>query len=150
MKGNAVKRATHLLFGLGTTLFLFNPINSENVYVLSFVGAIGSLAPDLDVKFKHRAALHNVFAMFAASILFMMIFLYLGYDLKQSTIISSAGAYAYSSHLLLDSLTYRGVRLFWPLKGKWYGAKKARYDSTALNAALSTIGVVLILIAVLR
>lgn len=111
---------THLLGGIfGGLLFLHL---AENKIAFFFVCLIASLFPDIDsynsklgrngfsrtltAFTKHRGFIH--------SFLFMGLFYFI-IDRFWPTL-GLAFLIGYSIHLLLDSLTYRGVRLFWPFK----------------------------------
>jgi len=111
---------------------------------------LGSLFPDLDVRLKHRVLLHNIFSMLVFLLTTATLLVYLGHTYSTTLELSLAGAYSYSTHLLLDSFTSKGVRLMWPVSSKWFGARSARYDNLLMNITFSMIGALLILLEIIR
>jgi len=147
--GGYLRRETHILFGVGTTLFFFRFLRGSLAELL-FMAILGSLFPDLDVRLKHRVLLHNIFSMFVFLLVTAILLVYSGYTYSTALELSLAGTYSYSTHLLLDSFTSRGVRLMWPVSNKWFGARSARYDNPLMNITFSMIGVLLILLEIIR
>ena len=147
--GLQLRRETHLLFGVGTTLFFFRFLQ-ESLAELIFIALLGSLIPDLDVRRKHRVLLHNVFSVFAFILITVFLFVYMGYTYTSAFAFALAGAYAYSTHLLLDSFTNRGIRLLWPISNKWYGLRSANYDDPLMNTTFSIIGAFLLFFELMR
>lgn len=85
------------------------------------IGLLGASVPDWDlmVSGMHRGITHTLFFMIITT-LFVGIF-----DIKVAFIYGIA----YLSHLILDSLTKKGVPLFWPISKKYYGLKLIRTGS---------------------
>ncbi len=115
-----MQRITHILFSLLITLIIFG-FNPK----LLLIALLTSMIPDLDYHFEklrketpmlkvvfrknvHRKILHNIWAMSVTSSIIFLFF--------QSTSILAVSLLGYASHLLLDSLTPRGVTLLWPIK----------------------------------
>jgi len=144
-----LKRRTHLLFGVGSTLFFFSK-SGVGILPLALVSAAGALIPDADLVAKHRSLMHNVFSLLLFSLTVNTASLALGYGAGESLTLASAGAFSYATHLLLDSLTVRGVNLFWPLASRWYGARSSRFDSRLANAFFSLAGIALAILSLLR
>lgn len=113
---------THLGFGLAVGVLLSYQFDLDTGARLGMVGAaaLASLLPDLDSPvstlgkllpinplriFHHRGALHSALVL----ILIMSIYLYTG-ELWQLFIFAG-----YTSHLIADALTVKGIPLFYPL-----------------------------------
>lgn len=119
---------THIAFALFLVLIFFHSV--ENFYLFAFVFLLSSLLPDIDTPFskigkikifrllnfftKHRGIFHSF--IFVISISILLIFF--------ENSIWLAFLLGYSSHLILDSLTIQGVRLFYPFKIKIKGLVK--------------------------
>lgn len=120
---------THLAFSflVGVLLIKYLDIQNQILFIVLFM--IFSLAPDIDelkskvsqkIKplalliqffFSHRGIMHSIFLPI---ILYLLLFM-INID------VAIAVSFGYLSHLLLDCLTVRGVRLVWPLKKKLKG-----------------------------
>lgn len=144
-----LKRGTHAIFGMGTTLLFFSH-GLDSVLELIPIALIGSLFPDIDVRYRHRALAHNVFSLLAFYFILFFIYLYIGNSYMKAMNFASAGAYAYSTHILLDSFTYNGVRLFWPIKKKRYGLRFFGYDDRLANIVIAALGALSLIISVTR
>lgn len=136
-----MRRETHLIFGVGTTLLLFSSSVSAAIEIVP-ISAIGSLIPDIDTRFRHRALAHSVFALLAFFLITAVAVMLLGLlrESAEALSIAAAGAYAYSTHIFLDSLTVSGVRLLWPINKKSYGLRLITYDNRLANLAFTAIG----------
>ena len=124
---------THALFGAGLASWL----DPAHPLAASFWGYLGSTVPDLDLKFKHRKLLHNLFSLALFSTL-----VYLVVGKGWAALDFSVG---YFSHLILDSITVKGVWLFWPLYNKSFGLRLTRSDNLAANALFSFLGILLLI-----
>jgi len=146
-----LKKTTHLIFGAGITIYLIDP-SIGDFFPILLVAIISSNIPDIDLKFKHRRLLHNVFAPVVISIIIN--YFLTNYDfpvisqLKNKIIASFL--VGYYSHLFLDSLTYRGIDLFWPLQKKSYGIKSTRFDNIVWNFIVSFIGILFLVLWVAK
>ena len=146
-----MKRITHLVFGGGITysiiIYMYKPTFLHIIVILAY-----TLIPDTDLKYKHRRLLHNVFSA-----------IFLSYLIYQSTILINKilpleiNAYsialtaitAYTTHLLLDSLTKRGVDLFWPISKKSWGIKTIKSNSKTWNTILIIMGISILILTTL-
>ena len=135
-----VKRITHIVFGLGLAIYLNNP----QLKILAWCGFsafLGSIVPDLDLKYKHRVLLHNVFSLMLISTIVAVL-------LKLTSIYNFNYVWAftigYMSHILSDAFTKTGVTLFYPISNRRIRFTKARYDNPLLNIAFIVIGLILI------
>ncbi len=116
-----------LLIGLLIIKNITLPFNQVSQVFLVIVLCIGSLFPDIDsatsfigkkfkivsLFFKHRGAIHSITVMFITSIIFFLLIKNIYYFL--------AFAAGFLSHLLLDSMTPKGVAFFWPNKNRIKG-----------------------------
>lgn len=101
-------KKTHLFMGAAITLvFTHNPF--------SFIGLIGSLAPDWDYKvgIKHRTITHSILAVLVTTALIYVFN-------KQIALVWCLN---YSLHLLADSLTVTGIPFLFPFNKHCYGLK---------------------------
>jgi len=104
-----MKKYTHWIFAL-LLFLLFQFILKFPIY-LSIFAVIGTMLPDLDIKWKkyHRKLFHNIW------ILLIILFLGFNFHLIDRTIaiIISIG---FLSHLIIDAITPTGIMFLWPLK----------------------------------
>lgn len=116
---------THLIAGLFSALLFLN--YSENKIIFILVTVFFSIFPDIDSSnskmgkygfskvltafSKHRGVFH--------SLLFVGIFYLILENYIQ--IIALPFLIGYSTHLILDVLTKRGLRLFYPLNFRFHG-----------------------------
>lgn len=107
-------KKTHLAVGLAITL----PIIYTSKDYISFIGILGAVAPDWDLKLgiKHRTITHSILMLCITSLPF---FVY-------SFNIGIIWALNYFAHLALDSLTKMGVPLLYPFNSNYYGLKKLK------------------------
>lgn len=108
------------------------------VIVLS--SAAGAVIPDADLRFKHRKALHNIFAplVLAAA---------LSYVFQGVTLAELAVTWLFIgwiSHIALDVITVKGVYLFYPFYRRAISIGLCRSDSLFWNLALSALSLALI------
>jgi len=112
-----LKRYAHLVLGIGFTVFLLAPFLTASELPLAVLsGGIGSVFPDLDTRFRHRKALHNVFSLAATSIAALAA----SYFFKLDVIVAASYTLGYISHIFGDMLTKRGVAVLYPLRGRFY------------------------------
>lgn len=137
-----MKKITHEIFGVGASLFILMPPITIVGYII-FFSAMGSIVPDVDFKFKHRAFLHNIFSLiFIALILHYILLSFLNLE-KYALLFSTSFAVGYFSHILLDSLTKAGVAILWPISNIRLRFLRERYDSPYLNVFVSALGIIL-------
>jgi inner membrane protein len=122
---------THLSFSLFIALLMLSQFSLPvNQFVFLAILVFASLLPDIDsahsllgskvkavsMAFKHRGVIHSMLTMIIFSIILLVINPNLYYLL--------AFIIGYLSHLMLDSLTPKGVPLFWPGKKRLNGSFK--------------------------
>jgi inner membrane protein len=100
-------KRTHLLFGA----LLFLALNVRLGYPMLMVvfSLIGSMVPDLDIRFMHRKLMHNLW------VLALMLIGGFASGLMNNQIAASFSI-GFISHLLSDSLTRTGIMPFWPIQ----------------------------------
>ncbi|MCS7134278.1 MAG: metal-dependent hydrolase [Candidatus Pacearchaeota archaeon] len=120
---------THLVFSIFLFLLL-DPLVIKNKFLFFISTVVSSVVLDLDLpksKIGKRILLSHLINLFFGhrgflqSFTFVIIFSLTLFLLKISPVLILGFATGYSSHLLLDSLTIKGVYLFWPLKVKVKG-----------------------------
>ena len=131
VKGQTMQGTTHIAIGFRTGAVVAAhfqvPLYLETGAVLT-LACVGSLLPDIDhpgskisrsVKlfgapfrlFSHRGLTHSLVAVVALALL--MVFL------QVQLVHAVAFLAGYVSHLLADSLTKSGIRLWWPLQRRF-------------------------------
>lgn len=101
---------THIAVGIAASIPI---INTSNLFFTPLI-LIGALMPDIDVKlkWKHRSFSHSILAL-AITTHYIYTFT------KVGAIFFFLG---YFSHIVLDMITKKGVRLLYPFKS-YYGFK---------------------------
>ena len=104
-------KKTHLAMGIATTITF---ITKDNMLIAP-IALVGSIAPDWDIYLgmKHRTITHSLIALVGSS--------YLLYTLNEQ--LGVLWGINYLSHIVLDSLTKRGVPLLYPFKKSYQGIK---------------------------
>lgn len=121
---------THLMFSLFIGLILIKVLDVKNQILFLIFLLFFAVFPDIDEKrskvsrkikflsipinfiFKHRGFLHTIY---------FPLFLFVLFLLMNEKILGVAVLAGYLSHLFLDSLTKSGIRIFRPLKFRFYG-----------------------------
>lgn len=105
-------KKTHISLGLAFTLPL---LTSNTVSAFGVLGLIGSVAPDWDFKLHipHRTFTHCLLILFLSTYLIFQF----NIDIAITWFINIF------VHLFMDSLTRRGIPLFYPFIKKRYGLK---------------------------
>jgi inner membrane protein len=112
-----LRRYAHILFGVGFSLFALSPfLYISQLPIMIMASGIGSIAPDLDTRFRHRKALHNILSLAVASILALTVVLIT----KIGLLPAASFTLGYISHIIGDMMTVRGVALLYPFKRKHY------------------------------
>jgi len=117
---------THLIFSFLICLLIINSFDIQNKTIFIIIILMASALPDIDsykskvgrkikpvsflinLFFRHRGIFHSVFVLILISLLIMLV----------SHEIAIAFFIGYLSHLILDSLTPKGVMLFYPFSKK--------------------------------
>ena len=107
-------KRTHITISIVSAILAVRYFNLEPITCI--IGSfIGSIAPDLDFKFKirHRTITHSLLFLFISSIFFVIIDLKLGIGYFIGNIL----------HLIADSFTKMGVPFLYPFIKKRYGVR---------------------------
>ncbi|WP_238882688.1 metal-dependent hydrolase [Clostridium sp. YIM B02551] len=104
-------KKTHLAMGIATTITF---ITKDNMLIAP-LALVGSIAPDWDIYLgmKHRTLTHSLIALVGSS--------YLLYTFNKQ--LGLLWGVNYLSHIVLDSLTKRGVPLLYPFRKNYQGLK---------------------------
>jgi len=128
------QRITHIIFALALSYYIFGNITFwPDIVLVEFSSFLGAVLPDLDVKFGHRALLHNIFIPLST-------FIPLTFALRcafGSNFIAVSVSYliGFLSHVLLDLFT-GGVSLLYPIRCRRFILLKVRYDNPVFNLAV--------------
>lgn len=133
---------THIFFSIAISMWVLPTCNLTMRAILSILTSIGSIVPDLDLRFKHRKALHNVFVPL---ILCALVLLMLS-EIPGVNVYVSAFLLGWLSHILLDVLTLKGVYLFYPLLNHGFKIGVCRSGSLSCNLLFSFISLTLIML----
>ncbi len=115
-------RSTHVFVGAAFGLWIGG--SSPWTILYAFFGGLGGYFPDLDLRYKHRKFLHNIFVPLLLSfILYIMInILISSYNTEVLNINNTISKYialsffmGYMLHILMDSLTKVGVYILYPV-----------------------------------
>lgn len=112
---------THIAYGCLITLLVFNFFKVSDPILFFLIVLFGTLLPDLDntnsvigrkIKpfsyfFRHRGFFHSLFAVFFFIVLFRV--------LSASDIMIFGFILGYTSHIVMDAMTVRGITPFFPI-----------------------------------
>ena len=146
MAGVCLKRSAHIVLGLGSSLLIGVFTSLTYSFILIISGVLGSLFPDLDLRYKHRILLHNILMLIVSSMLTGFLLSYLGFSRIFSAYFSAGFFMGYMSHLIGDLLTYRGVALLYPFSRKMFKIPIGSSESTLVNLLGYLIGILFIAI----
>lgn len=106
-------RKTHIASGILLTSAI---VATSNIAVMpAIIGLSGSVAPDIDFSLglKHRTLTHSLFGVAIAFIITMLFSVDFARIFAANCIL----------HILMDSLTVKGVAYMYPMSEKFYGFK---------------------------
>lgn len=139
-----MNRGTHLVFGVGVSLILVNPLSIPTTLAVLVGGVIGSTLPDLDLRVKHRMLLHNIFSLIILAITVYVLSSLSFITAPYTSYLILAFTIAYMSHLFLDMFTKAGVALLYPLNRRRYRLLKLKSTSSLANALLTILGLLMV------
>lgn len=143
-----MRKITHEIFAAGIALLLINP---DITYTLPTIltSVLGGVFPDIDVKFKHRKLMHNIFSLTIIGLgpLYFTTFISIR---AVPTLLLQAFFIGYFTHMLLDLFTKRGVALMWPLTSKTFKITNRRYDDFSINTFFSSLGLGALILYIVR
>ncbi|WP_434731192.1 metal-dependent hydrolase [Thermogladius sp. KZ2Tp1] len=117
-----MRRLSHAMVGLSAGL-LVGRLSVSDVFLLSFLGVLGGVFPDFDLRYAHRVALHNLLSSSIVSLGLYSVLAMAGVDARTRILGSACFLAGWLSHLLLDSLTLKGVALLYPFSRRMYGPR---------------------------
>ncbi len=144
-----MRRYSHIVFGAGFSISLLSPfIHISNLPIVVIASGIGSVMPDLDTRFKHRKALHNILSLAITSIVSLIIALRTGIG----WIPAVSFTLGYISHIIGDMMTRRGVAFLYPFRGEYYRLPiiLGRSEDLLVNALGIVLGIILIFLGIWR
>lgn len=139
-------RSVHIFVGFSFGLLVSGSDSSTIFYGIA--GALGGWLPDIDLMYKHRKSLHNIFILsIISTMLFYGLYHYasiIPFVEPRRLVLSFTGGWFL--HLLFDSLTKRGVYIFWPLSNARLRIPIFRSDSFLGNFIAVLFGLFLLFI----
>jgi inner membrane protein len=142
-----MRRYAHIIFGVGFSISILSPfIYVFYLPVVVIASGIGSVVPDIDTRFRHRKALHNILSLTITSIIALIITLKAGIGW-----IPAAGfTLGYISHIIGDMMTKRGVALLYPFRGEYYRLPiiLGRSEDLLVNVLGTILGITLIFLGI--
>lgn len=113
----------------------------NEVIYYAVITVLSSIIPDLDLRFKHRKLLHNIFAPLLFSALLNLLLVFLGIYPYYFILALLVG---WMSHIVLDMLTKRGVYIFYPILDHGISLKICNSNSLFWNSFIIVISLMII------
>jgi len=136
------QRITHIIFALALSYYILgNFAFWLDILLLGFSSFLGAVLPDLDIKFGHRALMHNIFVPAFTFILLTFALKYF-FGSPNFFVISVSYLIGFLSHILLDLFT-GGVSLFYPIACKRFTLFKIKYDNPVFNFTIIFLALIL-------
>ncbi len=145
-----MKWSVHFVVG-ATVGLIFAKYTGTDYTLMGLTGALFGVLPDADIMLdavgiaRHRGAYsHSIFS----SILFGIIvgpvaYFLFSFSPKTSVLLGLLASAASFSHVLTDTLTYSGVRIFWPFSKKKYRGF-IKYDNIPANLLIIVLCLLLL------
>ncbi len=137
-----MKWSTHFITGMTVGLLFARFLGGDHL-LYGLIGALFGVLPDADIILdklylaEHRGAYSH--SLGASAIMGAMagIFAYFLFSMgaEASFIIGILSLSASFSHVILDSMTYSGVKMMWPFSSRKYKGW-VRYDNLAVNIGI--------------
>ncbi|MET1101827.1 MAG: metal-dependent hydrolase [Pyrodictiaceae archaeon] len=147
-------RRTHVVFAAGFTMYVIRFLSFNYLlgcYTIGVLGSLlGALLPDLDLYYKHRMTLHNIFSLtiigllFYASLILLATYAGLGWI---GTCASTGFILGYATHVFLDMFTIGGVSILYPFSRSRLRLARLRANSRLANFFFTVLGLFLALAA---
>lgn len=143
-----MKRYTHIIVGFSLGFMLGNTFIESVTYAL--ISSLGAEVPDKDLRLFggrfHRQLFHNIFIPLILVTALPVMALTTNFPLSSKVVkLSTVFALGLLSHILLDSITFRGVAFFFPLSRKTYGVRAVASNNTVANVFISGLFILLML-----
>lgn len=139
-----MNRVTHVVFATGFSTAMLWGLSAPpgTLFIVAPVATIASLIPDIDLHKAHRSLLHNIpvavfltLLVYAAALnSFPQIF---------AELIALGFLLGYTSHILLDMFTVRGVALLYPFSRRFYRLARLRSNDPLANKLLQALSAAL-------
>ncbi|WFO76213.1 metal-dependent hydrolase [Desulfurococcaceae archaeon MEX13E-LK6-19] len=136
-----MRRSVHAL--MGASLGVLLAWNNALVFFPSLIfGWIGGYFPDIDLKFRHRKSLHNIFAIATATVIIYVgaYSLFVNWGTLEPKYIPLYSKYMALSfllgalaHVFFDSFTPRGVFILWPISSARLRLGRIKSDNKFYN-----------------
>ncbi|MEM0043582.1 MAG: metal-dependent hydrolase [Sulfolobales archaeon] len=141
-----MKRSAHLMFGIGMSVLAGFTLPLEKTVLVVLGGLVGSTAPDMDLRFRHRVFLHNITSLIVISITIYVILTLFGAPPDLLKPVLAGFIIGYISHILGDLITYRGVALFYPFSKRMFRTPLGSSDSLVVNLIGYMLGFIMIIL----
>ncbi len=140
-----MKRLTHAFTGFSIG-FLAARLWGGNLSLTAYplLGLLGGVFPDFDLKSGHRVYLHNLLSSVVVTIGLYTVLAWSGLATVESAVGSACFLAGWLSHILLDSLTLRGVALLYPFDKRMRGLRLVRSGDWRGEALAWLVGLGLI------
>jgi inner membrane protein len=140
-----LKRLTHAFTGFSIG-FLAARLWGGNLSLTAYplLGLLGGVFPDFDLKSGHRVYLHNLLSSVVVTIGLYTVLAWSGLATVESAVGSACFLAGWLSHILLDSLTLRGVALLYPFDKRMRGLRLVRSGDWRGEALAWLVGLGLI------
>ncbi len=145
-----MKALAHSLFACLFCILLFSvafpsvAVDKTIILLSGIIAFVLGPLPDLDMKaparlIGHRSGLsHSLFTVVTVSLL---VYLVASRAPPLDLIVVPAIAAAIASHVALDTLTFSGCPLLWPVTRHRFSIHLCRYDNTLVNVAISALSI---------
>jgi inner membrane protein len=140
-----LRRLTHAFTGFSIG-FLAARLWGGNLSLTAYplLGLLGGVFPDFDLKSGHRVYLHNLLSSVVVTIGLYTVLARSGLATVVSAVGSACFLAGWLSHILLDSLTLRGVALLYPFDKRMRGLRLVKSGDWRGEALAWLIGLGLI------
>ena len=143
------KLLAHQILGLAVAYYVLRPGDLVQAFMYGGLALLGSVTPDLDGLRRHRATLHNIFALILAGLtIYLVLNTVEALNMAPVNLYSASSAIAYIlaylSHLLADIPTGSGVALLYPLSNRKIGILGLKYDNIVYNGLLVALATLLL------
>ena len=144
-----MRRFTHAFTGFSIG-FLVARLWGGNLSFIAYptLGLLGGVFPDFDLKSGHRVYLHNLLSSIVVTMGLYTVLAWSGLATLESVVGSACFLAGWLSHLLLDSLTVRGVALLYPFDRRMRGLRLVKSGDWRGEALAWLIGLGLIYLGV--
>ncbi len=138
-------RSIHVIIGAISGLFFASKLYSVPLCLI--MGGMGGYIPDFDLRYRHRKSLHNLFSILIGAISLYSLLNLIPLNLLRDNVwpLTLSFATGWLLHICCDSLTKKGIYIFWPFSNRVYGLRIFRSDSLVSTAIGFIIALILLL-----